>query len=184
MKLEPLFLRLDRVAGGRSVEYTIAPEMRRHPKTRRAFVAILWLLAAELVLGAAAVVIAVLLFLGGTAIPSSVWMRTFVVLAMTLTLLYFAWRAQKGFYWAYLRLRLFSKIFPVITLVLAAIPGLYPLWMVSEQILFSLIMIGVGDYLSSDHMREAFPKPQRTPKPPRSPKPPRAPKPPRPTTSL
>ena len=171
MKLEPLFLRLDRVAGGRSVEYTIAPEMRRHPKTRRAFVAILWLLAAELVLGAAAVVIAVVLFLGGTAIPSSVWMRTFVVLAMTLTLLYFAWRAQKGFYWAYLRLRLFSKIFPVITLVLAAIPGLYPLWMVSEQILFSLIMIGVGDYLSSDHMREAFPRPPRVPKPPRPAKP-------------
>ena len=171
MKLEPLFLRIDRVAGGRSVEYTIAPEMRSHPRTRRTFVAILWLLAAELVLGAAAVVVAVVLFLGGAEILTSVWMRTFVVLAMTLTLLYFAWRAQMGFYWAYLRLRLFSKIFPVITLVLAAIPGLYPLWMVSEQILFSLIMIGVGDYLSSDHMREAFPRPPRVPKPPRPAKP-------------
>ena len=101
--------------------------------------------------------------LGGAALPFSVWMRTFVVLAMTLTLFYFGWRAQKGFYWAYSRLRLFSKIFPVITLVLAAIPGLYPFWMVTEQILFSLIMIGVGDYLSSDHMRDAFPKPPRGP---------------------
>jgi FtsH-binding integral membrane protein len=164
MNLEPLFLRVDRVAGGRSVGHTIAPDMLRHPRTRHAFVAIVWLLAAELLLGASAVVVAVTLFLGGTPIASSVWMRTVVVLAMTLTLFYFAWRAQKGYYWAYSRLRLFSKIFPVITLVLAAIPGLYPLWMVSEQILFSLIMIGVGDYLSSDHMREAFPKPPRTPK--------------------
>ena len=164
MNLEPMFLAVDRVAGGRSVEYTIPPEMRDHPRTRRAFVAIAWLLAAELVLGAAAAVVAVVLALGGSAVPFSVWMRTFVVLAMTLTLFYFAWRAQKGYYWAYSRLRLFSKIFPVITLVLAAIPGLYPFWMVTEQILFSLIMIGVGDYLSSDHMRDAFPKPLRKPR--------------------
>ncbi len=164
MNLEPMFLAVDRVAGGRSVDYTIPPSMRDHPRTRRAFVAIAWLLAAELVLGAAAVVVAVMLALGGAALPFSVWMRTFVVLAMTLTLFYFAWRARKGYYWAYSRLRLFSKIFPVITLVLAAIPGLYPFWMVTEQILFSLIMIGVADYLSSDHMRDAFPKPPRAPR--------------------
>jgi hypothetical protein len=80
---------------------------------------------------------------------------------MTMTLFYFAWRAQRGFYWAYSRLRLFSKIFPVVTLVIAAIPGLYPLWMVTEQIIFSLILIGVADVLDSDHMRESFPKPKR-----------------------
>ncbi|TFC11016.1 hypothetical protein E3O19_14750 [Cryobacterium algoritolerans] len=164
MNLEPMFLAVDRVAGGRSVDYTIPPAMRDHPRTRRAFVAIAWLLAAELVLGAAAVIVAVMLALGGAALPFSVWMRTFVVLAMTLTLFYFAWRARKGYYWAYSRLRLFSKIFPVITLVLAAIPGLYPFWMVTEQILFSLIMIGVADYLSSDHMRDAFPKRPRVPR--------------------
>jgi hypothetical protein len=161
MNLERMFLAVDRVAGGKSVEYTITTEMREHPRTRRAFVAIAWLLAAELVLGGAAVIVAVAIALSGTAVPFAVWMRTFVVLAMTVTLLYFAWRASRGYYWAYSRLRLFSKIFPVITLVLAAIPGLYPLWMVTEQILFSLIMIGVADYLSSDHMRDAFPKPPK-----------------------
>jgi uncharacterized protein (DUF2236 family) len=161
MNLEPLFLKLDRIAGGRAVDYTISAAMRDHPQTRRAFVAIAWLLAAEVVLGVAAVIVALVIALAGTAVPFAVWMRAFVVLAMTLTLFYFAWRAQKGYYWAYSRLRLFSKIFPVVTLVMAAIPGLYPLWMVTEQILFSLIMIGVGDYLSTDHMREAFPKPPR-----------------------
>jgi hypothetical protein len=161
MNLEPLFLKLDRIAGGRAVDYTISEEMRDHPQTRRAFVAIAWLLAAEVVLGVAAVIVALLIALAGTTVPFAVWMRAFVVLAMTITLFYFAWRAQKGYYWAYSRLRLFSKIFPVVTLVIAAIPGLYPLWMVTEQILFSLIMIGVGDYLSTDHMREAFPKPPK-----------------------
>jgi len=84
-----------------------------------------------------------------------------VVLAMTVTLYYFAWRASAGYWWAYSRLRLFSQIFPIVTLVIAAIPGLYPLWMVIEQIVFSLLLIGVADILRSDHMRDAFPKPAR-----------------------
>lgn len=92
----------------------------------------------------------------GDPVPFAVWMRTFIVLAMTVTLFSFAWRASRGWYWAYSRLRLFAQIFPVITLVMAAIPGLYPAWMVTEQIVFSLIMIGIADFLTSDHMREAF----------------------------
>lgn len=87
-------------------------------------------------------------------------MRTVVVLAMTATLFHFFWRSTKGYYWGYQRLRLFAQIFPVITLVMAAIPGLYPIWMITEQIVFSLIMIGVGDFLTGDHMREVFRKPE------------------------
>lgn len=162
MNLEPLFLKLDRIAGGRGVDYTISADQREHPKTRKAFVAIAWLLAAEFVLGIAAVVVAIILMANGVDVQFSVWMRGFVVLAMTVTLFYFAWRAQKGYYWAYSRLKLFSRIFPVVTLVMAAIPGLYPLWMVTEQILFSLILIGVADYLQSDHMRAAFPRPPKS----------------------
>ncbi|MEV8171338.1 hypothetical protein [Microbacterium sp. NPDC077486] len=41
---------------------------------------------------------------------------------------------------------------------MAAIPGLYPVWMVTEQIVFSLIMIGIADFLTSDHMRAVFAK--------------------------
>jgi hypothetical protein len=159
--LEPVLRMLDRVAGGRHADYTIPESSRDDPRTRRSFVVITWLLVAEVVLGIAAVVVAAVLQATGTDVPWPVWMRSAVVLGMTLTLFYFAWRAQKGYYWAYSRLRLFSKIFPVVTLVIAAVPGLYPLWMVSEQILFSLILIGVSDYLYSDHMRAAFPKPAR-----------------------
>lgn len=157
--METLLARLDRLAGGRHAAYRVPEEGRTHPRTRRAFTVIAWLLTAELVIGLAAVVVAVVLTVDGVAVAFPVWMRSVIVLGMTLTLFYFAWRAQRGYYWAYSRLRLFAKIFPVVTLVIAAIPGLYPLWMVTEQIVFSLVLIGVADYLDSDHMRAAFPRP-------------------------
>ena len=165
MSFEPIFLKLDGFAGGRQSALVIPDSSRAHPKTRRAFVAVTWLLVVELLIGIAAVVVAVVVVAQGIGLPWSVWMRSVVVLGMTATLFYFSWRAQKGYYWAYSRLRLFSKIFPVITLVLAAIPNLYPFWMVTEQIIFSLVLIGVADYLDSDHMRASFPKPGGLTKP-------------------
>lgn len=158
--MESIFALLDRLAGGKHAGYQVPDEGRDHPRTKRSFLAIAWLLVAELIIGLIAVGIAVSLTLRGEVVPFVAWMRCVVVLGMTATLFYFLWRATKGYYWAYSRLRLFAKIFPVVTLVLAAIPGLYPVWMITEQIIFSLILIGVADYLDSDHMRRVFPKPQ------------------------
>lgn len=159
MGLEPLFQKIDRLAGGRQAHLRITDEHRDNPRTRRAFTWVLWLLLLEFVIGLGAVVVALWLYREGQSVPFAVWMRTVVVLGMTATLFYFAWRARLGYYWGYSRLRLFSQIFPVITLVMAAIPHLYPAWMVTEQIIFSLIMIGVGDFLTSDHMRQAYRRP-------------------------
>jgi hypothetical protein len=154
-------LRIDRLAGGRHGGVVIREDMRRHPRTVRTFGWIRLLLLAETVVGLTAIVVAVVLTREGQTIPWAVWFRATVVLLITLSLYVFAWRAQLGYYWAYSRLRLFSRIFPIVTLVIAAIPGLYPFWMVVEQIAFSVIMIGIGDFLTSDHMRTAFPKPGR-----------------------
>jgi cation transport ATPase len=163
MNVESLLLDIDRIAGGQHADHTISEEMRTDPRTRRVFVAVTWLLVVELMIGTAALVIPVTLQMRHE-VPWIVWMRLVVVLAMTMTLFYFAWRAQRGFYWAYSRLRLFSKIFPIVALVTAAIPGLYPLWMVTEQICFALILLGIAEYLSTDHMREAYAKPPKTPR--------------------
>ena len=162
-RLEPLLLRVDRLAGGRQAHVLIAEEDRTHPRTLRSFRWVFWLLAVETVVGLTAVVVAVVIAVSAqsiAAVPFAVWMRALIVLAMTVTLFYFAWRASLGWRWAYQRLRLFAQIFPVITLVMAAIPGLYPAWMVTEQIVFSLIMIGISDFLTSDHMRQAYRKPE------------------------
>ena len=147
MNVESVLLQIDRIAGGRHADHTISEQMRTDPRTRRVFVAVTWLLVLELFIGSAALVVPVMLQMR-QEVPWIVWMRLAVVLAMTMTLFYFAWRAQRGFYWAYSRLRLFSKIFPIVALVTAAIPGLYPLWMVTEQIFFALILLGIAEYLS------------------------------------
>ncbi|WP_009884736.1 hypothetical protein [Brevibacterium aurantiacum] len=160
MSKENLFAKIDRIAGGSKAGLIVPAEGLAHPKTKRAFAWITGLLAFELVLGVGAVVVAVIIAGNGEPVPFAVWMRTVVVLAMTATLFYFFWRSTKGYYWGYQRLRLFARIFPVITLVMAAIPGLYPIWMITEQIVFSLIMIGVGDFVTGDHMREVFRKPE------------------------
>ena len=158
MNVESVLLEIDHLAGGRHADHTISEEMRTDPRTRRVFVAVTWLLVVELSLGTAALVVPVMLGMR-REVPWVVWMRLVVVLAMTITLFYFSWRAQLGYYWGYSRLRLFSKIFPVVALVTSAIPGLYPLWMVTEQICFALILLAIAEYLSTDHMREAYAKP-------------------------
>lgn len=158
--MENLFAKIDRIAGGKKAGILVPPRGLELPKTERAFAWITWLLVFELVLGFGAVVYAIIIARAGEPVPFAVWMRTVVVFGMTVTLFYFFWRATKGFYWGYQRLRLFTQIFPVITLVMAAIPGLYPVWMITEQIVFSLVMIGVGDFLTGDHLREVFRKPE------------------------
>ncbi|MGC2939050.1 MULTISPECIES: hypothetical protein [unclassified Brevibacterium] len=160
MSMENLFAKIDRIAGGKKAGILVPPRGLELPKTERAFAWITWLLVFELVLGFGAVVYAIIIARAGEPVPFAVWMRTVVVFGMTVTLFYFFWRATKGFYWGYQRLRLFTQIFPVITLVMAAIPGLYPVWMITEQIVFSLVMIGVGDFLTGDHLREVFRKPE------------------------
>ena len=159
--MESLFSLLDRLAGGRYAEHVVPSAGLEHSRTRRAFRVITWLLVAELIIGLVAVTIALVLTINGSHVSFAAWMRCVVVLGMTVTLFYFLWRARLGYYWAYSRLRLFAKIFPIVTLVLTAIPGLYPVWMITEQIVFSLILIGVADYLDSDHMRQVFPRPSR-----------------------
>ncbi len=158
--METLFAKIDRIAGGKQAGILVPSKGLELPKTKRAFAWITWLLLFELVLGLGAVVYAIIIARAGEPVPFAVWMRTVVVLGMTVTLFYFFWRATKGFYWGYQRLRLFTQIFPVITLVMAAIPGLYPVWMITEQIVFSLVMIGVGDFLTGDHLREVFRRPE------------------------
>ena len=159
--LEPLFVRIDRLGGGRLASYRMREDLRDHPRTHRAFAGIAAILCLEIVVGLTAVVIAIVLTVTADGVAWAVWFRSVAVLGITATLLYFAWRASRGWYWAYSRLRLFSRIFPIVTLVIATIPGLYPLWMTIEQILFSLLMIGIGDILTTDHMRDAFPRPPR-----------------------
>ncbi|GAA4685174.1 hypothetical protein [Frondihabitans cladoniiphilus] len=152
---------VDRLAGGRQHAYVVRQDMREHPTTVRTFRTFRWLLLGEVTVGVSAILIAIVLTAHGVVVPWAVWFRSTVVLMITLSLYVFAWRAQLGYYWAYARLKLFSRIFPVVTLIIACIPGLYPTWMVVEQIVFSALMVAIALLLSTRHMRAVFPAPAR-----------------------
>ncbi|WP_245631614.1 hypothetical protein [Curtobacterium ammoniigenes] len=158
-------LRIDMLAGGRHWRYRIEEEMRQHPSTARIFRWVRVFLAIETLVGIAALVVAIVLARSGVAVPLAVWLRATVVLLITLSLYVFAWRAQLGYWWAFSRLQLFSVIFPAVTLVLASIPGLYPMWMIAEQIIFAGLMLVIAGFLHTKHMRAAYPKPSRERRP-------------------
>ncbi|MGW8482462.1 hypothetical protein ACWGJP_04945 [Microbacterium sp. NPDC055903] len=153
--LPALLRRVDRLAAGRQRDLRAGGDLA---SVQRSFRAIGWILAVEIVISVSAIGIAGMNLLTGNPDGFAVWMRVLVVFGLTAGLTYFALRASAGWYWAYSRLRLFARIFPIVTLVTAAIPGLYPLWMVIEQIIFSLLMFVVGEIAGTDAMRTVFAK--------------------------
>lgn len=157
--------RIDRLLSSRLVGGSNAALRLAAPPqgAQRVWRSIALLLSLEVVVGIATLVVAFAFrHVDGLVTPAS-WFRGTVVLLMTFTLFGFVWAARRGYWWAYWRLRLFSQIFPVVTLVIAAVPGLYPLWMTIEQIVFSVLLIGVGDFLTGERMREWYPNPKRQP---------------------
>ncbi|QIK62149.1 hypothetical protein G7068_02235 [Leucobacter viscericola] len=130
--------------------------MRVHPKTSRAHAWIRWILAFELLLGLAGLGIAMVVATSGTPQPTAVWVRTAIGLFLTALTLYYAWKASQGSIWAYRRLRALTIGLPIITMLIAMIPGFYPTWMIIEQILFSIGMITAAAILLNTHMRETY----------------------------
>jgi hypothetical protein len=158
---ERLLLVVDRIAAGRWATHRVGEAVRSDPRTSAVFARTAWLLLAAFVIGAGAVVEAVARARAGDHVTPLVWWRLVVILAIASTLFYFVWRASLGFWWAYSRLRLFSLVFPVIAVGSSLVPGLYPEWMVVEQVLFSAVLLLVRWVLSAPHLRLAYARPQR-----------------------
>jgi hypothetical protein len=158
---ERLLLWVDRIAAGRSAAHRIDDADRIDPRTRIAFTRVTWLLLAEFVIGGGAVAEAITLSRTGGDVSLVVWWRLVVIFGIATTLFYFVWRARLGFWWAYSRLRLFSLVFPIIAIATCLIPGLYPGWMVAEQLLFSAVLLLVRRVLSTPHLRAAYTRPGR-----------------------
>jgi hypothetical protein len=93
---------------------------------------------------------------GGDDVSLVVWWRLLVIFGITTTLFYFVWRARLGYRWAYSRLRLFTLVFPVIAISTCLVPGLYPAWMVVEQVVFSGVLLLVRRELSTPHLRAGY----------------------------
>ncbi len=159
--VEPLLKFLDVVGAGRQARRRGDEEAVESGRVRRAFAAVMVLLA---VVAAVDFVAAIVAF----SLPEVSWlprMRSVIVLLITLSLFYFVWRSSAGYWWAYSRLRLFSIVFPVVTAVLALIPGLYPTWMTVEQLAVCVVLVAVAVILFSAPLRQAYPRPERHARP-------------------
>jgi hypothetical protein len=158
---ERLLLWVDRLAAGRTAAHRVDDAVRTDPRTRIAFTRVTWLLLAEFVIGAGAVAEAITLSRTGDEVSPVVWWRLVVIFGIATTLFYFVWRARLGYWWAYSRLRLFSLVFPVVAVATCLIPGLYPRWMVAEQLLFSAVLLLVRRVLSTPQLRAAYVRPAK-----------------------
>ena len=158
-RLESFFLLIDRLGGGRDWQHEVPGAAV--PAARRGLIAVSWVLAVCLLLGVGTVVAVFWMFLHGAEITLPVWIRGLVIAGITASLFYFVWRAWIGKYWAFRRLQLFTRVFPIVALGLSAIPHFFPGWMIIEQLVFAALLIVAAVILSTPAMREAFPKPDR-----------------------
>lgn len=133
--------------------------MRADPAIRRTFRRVGALLVVVFVLGSGAVGEAILQTIEGAPVSRIVWWRLTVIFLIAGTLFYFLWRARLGYWWAYSRLLLFSVVFPVIAVTTCLIPGLYPAWMVAEQIAFSAVLLVIFRLLSGPALRRGYARP-------------------------
>ncbi|MFN8098847.1 MAG: hypothetical protein U0Q21_11245 [Dermatophilaceae bacterium] len=160
MDIERLARVLDRLGGGRQASLRVPAEAREEAPVRRAFTRVAWLLGLLVLIGAGAVGEALDLVLTGDRISGFVWWRLVVVFLIATTLFYFRWRARRGWWWAYSRLRLFSIVFPVVAVTTCLIPGLYPAWMVIEQIAFSAVLLVIFWTLTRAPVMTAYRRPR------------------------
>ncbi|MBP2436333.1 hypothetical protein [Microbacterium amylolyticum] len=159
MRLEPLLRRVDRLAGGRYRDAQVPGAAS--PGAAAPLWTVFWLLVVCTVLGGITVATVGVLTLQGAPPPLLVWLRVGVLFAISVSLFYFLWRASIGWYWAFQRLLLFSRVFPFVAIALALIPGAFPWWVVGEQIAFAAVLIIIQFVMISAPMKRAFPKPQR-----------------------
>jgi hypothetical protein len=150
---------LDRIGGGRHAAYRVGESVWADARTRHSFTLVARLLVLVFALGAAAVVEAILQTRAGAGVSGVVWWRLVVIFAIASTLFYFLWRAKLGYWWAYSRLWLFSIVFPCIAVSTCLIPGLYPGWMIAEQLAFSAVLVVVWRVLSAPHLRAGYAHP-------------------------
>jgi hypothetical protein len=154
---------LDRIGGGRKARLRVPAEHTEHPESRRILADVATGITAAFSLDVAAVLLAVVRTEMGAQLSWIVWIRLVMISLLTASLYYFVWRAQHGWWWAYSRLRMFSIIFPVVAVATCFIPGLYPTWMIIEQVVLAAILLVVAKLLHSRHLREAYVRPGSPP---------------------
>ncbi|MFI5615301.1 hypothetical protein [Amycolatopsis sp. NPDC051903] len=134
----------------------VSHEELNHPRSLSAFRTTRLLVLAYLTLSVLTVGAVVLLRNNHTMVTDAVWVRTVIVVASALLTLTFTLRASKGSRRAYLRLRLVTGVMLVALVVIAALPGAFPVWLRVEQGVCALLLLGVVLTVNGRHLRSLF----------------------------
>ncbi|MET7997712.1 hypothetical protein ABZU76_43195 [Amycolatopsis sp. NPDC005232] len=135
---------------------TVSHEALNHPRSLSAFRKTRLLVIAYLTLSVLTVGAVVLLRNNAAMVTDAVWVRTVIVVASALLTLSFTLRTSKGSRRAYLRLRLVTGLMLVALVVIAALPGAFPVWLRAEQGLCALLLLGVVLIVNGQHVRSLF----------------------------
>ncbi|MGW4487613.1 hypothetical protein ACWEOE_27660 [Amycolatopsis sp. NPDC004368] len=135
---------------------TLSCEDLQHPRSVSAFRTARLLVVAYLTLSVLTVVAVVLLRNNAAMVTDAVWVRTVIVVASALLTFSFTVRTARGSRRAYLRLRLTSGIMFVAIVVIASLPGAFPVWLRVEQGVCGLILLGVVLIVNGRHLRSLF----------------------------
>lgn len=92
----------------------------------------------------------------GVVIGSGSWIRTSVVLAVSVITVRIARAALRGSARSYLRLRILTAAQLVAVAVIVALPGAFPVWLRVEQTVCGLVLLGLVVVLNGARMRAAF----------------------------
>ncbi|HEY2058673.1 MAG TPA: hypothetical protein VGH57_09930 [Amycolatopsis sp.] len=135
---------------------TISAQDLQHPRSRSAFRLVRGLVSGYLGLSVLTLVAIFLLRDNKTMVTDSVWVRATIVVASALLTLSLTVRASRGSPGAFRRLRIVSGVMLVAIVVIAALPGAFPVWLRIEQGVCGLALLGVVLIINGRHLRSLF----------------------------
>jgi hypothetical protein len=134
----------------------IPAEALGHPRSASAFRQVLLLAGGYLGLSVLTLGAIVLRRDDHAMVTDAVWVRATIVVASSLLTFAFARRMAKGSRKGFLRLRIVSAVMVVATVVLVALPGLFPVWLRIEQGVCGALLLGVVVLVNGRHLRSLF----------------------------
>ncbi|MFC4907008.1 hypothetical protein [Actinomadura gamaensis] len=94
----------------------------------------------------------------GASAAQPVWIRLGIVAVSSLVLVALTLRAARGSSGAYRRVRIVSTVMLAATVVIVALPGMFPVWMRLEQAACALLLAGVALIAHGRTLRTHFAK--------------------------
>lgn len=93
------------------------------------------------------------------SVPVAVWVRVTAMFVVALLVLFFTTHMYRGKRWAYIRVKWFAIGGTIGFVLVAALPGPFPVWMRAEHAVQALVFAAMAWLVTRPRMRAFFAKP-------------------------